>query len=173
MLLIAQTARANGIAIEAFYYGDIFYNLILFTFGFALEWICVIALGGRSTKNVYSRAFICTLALNIASVLGGIVFKVQFAKLFINFLTHLNNLINAPSLNGTFVASLLSALGIYLLYVIINTIIEVPIASYFFPSATMKQVWFWIGIANCLSMGAITLFYLYGFHAGFSQLIIK
>lgn len=160
LLLIATPACANGIAPEMIYYWGAFYAAIVFTLGLLLEYICVCIMARAKTNRLYLRALLCTFVMNLASTIVGAIFRGPFAILYVIYIGKLHSL---NTISSTIIQNIIGIGGIYLIYVIINTLIEAPIAAYaFFPKIERKRVWLWVFIANCLSMGLITIMHLAG-----------
>lgn len=150
ILFTTVSAYANGIAPEFIAYWGLFYSTVVFTIGFALEYGCMCILARTPTTIRYWDAFKCTLFMNLMSTFFGAIFRVAFSVMFALFVASISN----PShLMGLIIGS-----GIFFIYVSINTLIEVwtPL-HYFWPLHSKKEIWLWTFIANCLSMGAITL----------------
>lgn len=155
LLLTTSSLHANGIAPEILLYWGVYYSAIMFTIGLALEYICVCILAHARTSKMYWRAALCTITMNLASTIVGVIFRAPFAVLFSVFTSYIGALL-LDSPYGTHPAiTALQIFGIYLIYVIINTLIEAPITQYFFPKVSRKRIWIWIFIANCLSMGLL------------------
>lgn len=170
LLITAPSLYANGIAPEFFLYWGAFYTAITFTIGLALEYICMCILARVQTSHHYWRALLCTATMNLASTIAGTIIRGPFAILYVIFLSKISNLITISSNSTTdFLYNALYIFGIYLIYVIINTIIEAPIAGYFFPKTARKRVWSWVFVANCLSMAVITIMFISGFFNTFSR----
>lgn len=154
---------ANGISPEFFLYWGAFYSAITFTVGLLLEYICVCILAHAHTSQIYWRAALCTITMNLASTIVGVLFRAPFAILYLIFKSKISSISGDLYTTPHPVDSALSIIGIYLIYVMINTIIEALVAEYyFFPKIARKRVWLWVFIANCLSMGLITLMIFLG-----------
>lgn len=137
LLLSSSTLFANGIGYEAFLYWGVFYSAIIFTIGFALEFMCMYILARVSSKNPLKDAFTCTLIMNLISTFLGVIVRAPFVILFFYFFFALRE-------------SILPAIGIFFIYVIINTITEVwiPLYYYFYPANSRAKIWLWTFIAN-------------------------
>lgn len=151
LLLITTPAYANFIVSQIFYW-PVFYITVVFTVGFLLEYICICILIRARTSKLYWEAVWCTLIMNLASTFVGAIFRIPFAILYVTFFARMRDVLTFSS--GMF-GNILYVAGIYFMYVCINTIIEAPITMEFFPKIARKRVWFWVFIANCLSMGVI------------------
>ncbi len=152
LLLITEPAYANAILPNIINWPGI-YLAITFTVGFLLEYMCICILIHARTARLFLQASWCTLFMNLASTFVGAILRIPLAIFYVIFLDKINRL----AAHTIAINEAIYLIGIYFIYVIINTIIEAYITEYYFPKISRKRVWLWVFIANCLSMGAIAV----------------